>query len=399
MPHPCVHSPVRRATAALLAALLTLAPALRAAAARAKTQVLQGDAGAQARTLFGRAAELEKKSKHGQAAETLEKGIAVLTSRPLLLDEDGGRLLAGALIQLAVDNSIAGDDERSDKALAQLVRLSPDHVLSPSDYPPAFLLRLEGMRKHFLAEPRGSLRVLAPKGPGETRILLDGRPFIAAPVLIKGLIPGEHFVRAERGGAAWADKVVIIAGAETRVAPQPGVDGPVADLSSMQDADAGGVIPEVQGAPAPVVELPKLVSEAPAPSRRVAMPGAPVTAAPPSPPPPPADTGLVTAAPKAPLPEPPSRALVIPREPTRDADAPAAAAKPRTAPAPEQRIAALEPDAIKTAREPPAEKKNHALLWVLAGALLLGGLAAGGYYLYESGQTPTSSTVTATWTH
>ena len=72
-------------------------------------------------------------------------------------------------------------------------------------------------------------------------------------------------------------------------------------------------------------------------------------------------------------------------------------AKPR--PAPQTRIAALEPDAIKTIREPPAEKKNHTLLWVLAGALLVGGLAAGGYYLYESGQTPTTSTVTATWTH
>jgi hypothetical protein len=363
MPHPLpacendhvarrAHSPVRRATAALLAGLLTLAPALRAAAARAKTQVLQGDAGAQARALFGRAAE----------------------------------------------QAMAGEDERSDNALAQLVRLSPDRQLPSSDYPPAFLLRLEGVRKRLLAQPRGSLRVLALQGPGETRVLLDERPFMAAPMLIKNLIPGEHFVRAERGGAAWADKVVIIAGAETRVAPQPGVEGPVAAL--MQDADPGGVIPEVQGAPAPVVELPQPVSEAPAPSRHVAMPGAPVTAAPPSAPPPPADTGLVTAAPKAPLPEPPSRALVIPREPTRDdADVPAAAARPRPAPAPEKRIAALEPDAIKTVHEPPAEKKNHALLWVLAGALLLGGLAAGGYYLYESGQTPTSGTVTATWAH
>jgi hypothetical protein len=282
MPHPLpacenghvarrAHSPLQRATAALLAGLLTLAPALRASAAGAKTPVLE-----QARTLFGRAAELEKKGKHGQAADTLDEAIALLTSRPLALDEDGGQLLAAALVQLAVDCTLAGEDERSDIALAQLVRLSPDHVLSPSDYPPAFLLRLEGVRKRLLA-PRGSL---------------------------------------------------------------------------------------------------PLVSEAPAPSRRVAMPGAPVAEA------------------------PPSRALVIPREPTRDdADAPAAAAKPRPAPAPEKRIAALEPDAIKTVREPPAEKKNHALLWVLAGALLLGGLAAGGYYLYQSGQSPTSSTVTATWSH
>ena len=185
---------------------------------------------------------------------------------------------------------------------------------------------------------------------------------------------------------------------------------PQSSVTASFASAAEPVIPEVQGAPlapAPEVELPltPLVSEAPPPpppssepARRVAMPGAPVAAVPPPAPPPPADTGLVPAAPR-PAPEPPSRALVIPREPTRDDADAQPITKPRPAPPPQTRIEALEPDAIKTIREPPAEKKNHTLLWVLAATLLVGGLAAGGYYLYESSQNPTSGTVTATWSH
>src|SRR5438874_2702534 len=161
-----VHPPLRRATAALLAGLLTLAPALQATAARAKAvpvlvlpwtalsasaasaarfsellrdelrsrdavkviglpartaSRLQADAAANARELFRKAAELEKKAKHGQAAEMLQKAISLLTAAPKTLDEGGGRLLSDAVVQLAVERALAGDDEGAEKALAQLV--------------------------------------------------------------------------------------------------------------------------------------------------------------------------------------------------------------------------------------------------------------------------------------
>jgi hypothetical protein len=469
----------------------------------------QGDLGAQARAMLGKASDLGKKGKHAQAAEALQKAIAQLTARPLLLDEPGGKLLSDALLRLAVERMLAGDDEGGEKALSQLVRLSPERELAAADYPPAFLRQLDAVRKRLLGEPRGSLRVLAAPGSGEARVLLDGRALRDAPVLIRDVIPGEHFVRVERGSTAWATRVIAIAGAESRVAPQPGVEGPVAELSAalMQDefdraaayagslaretgaqaavfgvvartgdslslrsfltrgdrvlaltpltlnvellgaavelarladeiqkkldapppeasvsvsfAALAGEIPEVQGAPPPPapegeVPLAPLVSEAPPPAsppepaRRVALPGAPVSPTPPAPEKeknnffsPAPDSSLVVAAPKTvPAPEPPSRALVIPRQPTRDeGEAPPQAAKPRPPPAPEKRIAALEPDAIKTIREPPPEKKNHTLLWILAGTLLAGGLAAGGYYLYQQNQTPSSSAVTVSWTH
>ena len=98
------------------------------------------------------------------------------------------------------------------------------------------------------------------------------------------------------------------------------------------------------------------------------------------------------------VPEPPSRALVVPRQRTPDEDAPAPPPK-AAPPAPAgTRLVALEPDAIKTVRE-PEPPKNHTLLWIVAGAVVAGGLAAGGYFLYENGRTPTTATVTTTWDH
>ena len=67
--------------------------------------------------------------------------------------------------------------------------------------------------------------------------------------------------------------------------------------------------------------------------------------------------------------------------------------------APQKRLEALEPDQIKTVREAPPPPKNHTALWIIAGVLVAGGLAAGGYYLYVNGQTPTTATVNTTWPH
>src|SRR5438477_430394 len=155
--HRVVH-PLRRATAAILACLLTLAPALRAVAARQKPA-----------------------------------GVLVLPWTALSAPE---------------------------ASAARFTELLREELHGRFEL--ASLRRHEAVRKRLLAAPRGSVRVLAPQGPGESRVLLDGRPFTAAPLLIKNLIPGEHFLRVERAGTAWGDKFIAIAGAETRIAPQPG---------------------------------------------------------------------------------------------------------------------------------------------------------------------------------
>src|SRR5438105_1615926 len=184
------------------------------------------------KSALAKAAELAKKDRHAQAADSLQKAISLLTSHPALLDEEGGKLLADAALQLAVERLMAGDEDGGDAALAQLVRLAPERELRQADYPPAFLVELAGMKKRLFGEPRGSLHVLAPPGAGEARVQLDGRPLRSPPVKVADLIPGEHFVRVERGGAAWGQKVVAIAGVTTRVAPLPGLEGPAAEVTS-----------------------------------------------------------------------------------------------------------------------------------------------------------------------
>src|SRR5205807_2946643 len=139
-------------------------------------------------------------------------------------------------------------------------------------------------------------------------------------------------------------------------------------------------------APAPPAQP---LAPPPDPVRRVAVPGAPVLSPAPAPSPVPSPPRIVEA--------PPSRALVIPRQPTPDDDAPAPARPVKLVQASQKRFEALEPDQIKTVREAPPPPKNHTALWIIAGILVAGGLAAGGYYLYVNGQTPTTATVNTTW--
>jgi len=543
-----------RATELLAAELkardeVRLVPALpeRSGAGRSHAQADAAEAQAAARTGLARAAEQARSGRHGQAAETARRALAQLTARPLALDEAGSELIESGEVLLAVERLLAGDEDGSDAALAALVRLAPGRSLSAADYPPAFLRAHEAVRKRLLAAPRGALRIGAPAGPGAARVLLDGKRLRAAPVLLTNALPGEHFVRVERGGEAWAERIVVIAGVESKVAPQLGQVDSIGELSaalslgvldratagraakiakaaSAQAAVVGVVMKEAEvislrsflvrgervvalppvsldremlGAPLAMLKLadevqqdltgtspapaslpitlgPQVGEEAsalaefsvappppgwaaqkapepgapeqadrapakaaaapdpqPAPAqtpppaatspaepgqRRVAMPGekpnkgpagaaatpAPETAAPATGTPTPAPE---TAARKPAVPEQsePSRSLVIPRKRSGEADAadaPAQVTSERVkiaSPPPQQRLEALEPESIKSVRE-PEQNKNHALLWILAGVLVAGGLA-GGLYVYENGRTPSTASVSATWAH
>src|SRR5438105_2574204 len=128
---------------------------------------------AQAQAALGKAADLARKSRHAAAADALQSAISLLGAKPSALDETAEKLLADAALQLAVERLASGDEDGGDAALAQLVRLSPDRELKAADYPPAFLVELEGVRKRLFSSPRGSLRVLAPSGAGpEARVLV-----------------------------------------------------------------------------------------------------------------------------------------------------------------------------------------------------------------------------------
>ena len=173
-----------------------------------------------ARFALEEARGLEGAGRHDKAAEALGKAVAALQTRPAAVDAAGGALLAELLLRLAVERMAAGDDDGGDAALAALVRLTPDRAPPLGNFPPAFIREFGVVQRRTLAQGRGSIRVGAAPGEGEARVFLDGRVLHAAPVLIKDVLAGEHFVRVERGGEVHAERVTVLPGADVSISPQ-----------------------------------------------------------------------------------------------------------------------------------------------------------------------------------
>ncbi|MBS2021149.1 MAG: hypothetical protein JST92_01975 [Deltaproteobacteria bacterium] len=193
------------------------------------------------RTNIGKAAELFKKGSHAKAAAALDKAVKAMLANPLTVDEAGGKLLADATLQLAVARVITGDEDGADLALTMHVRWAPELPLDAANYPPAFVRAFEAARGRLLGSPRATIKVLAPPGVGETRVLFDGRPLRAAPVQLTDVLPGVHVVRVERGAEAWAEAVDAQPGADAvlvpRFLPPPGPSMPLATAIGRGEID------------------------------------------------------------------------------------------------------------------------------------------------------------------
>ncbi len=172
--------------------------------------------------------------KHDKAAEALGKAVGALQQRPAAIDSEGAALLAELLLRLAIERMAAGDEDGGEAALAAMVRFSPDRAQPLGDFPPAFSRQFAAVQRRTLAQGRGSIRVEAAAGEGEARVFLDGRVLHAAPVLIKDVIAGEHFVRVERAGDVHAERVTVLASSEMPLSPQLGTasEGPAGELKA-----------------------------------------------------------------------------------------------------------------------------------------------------------------------
>jgi hypothetical protein len=141
------------------------------------------------------------------ALSKFEASLALLTDVTPVLD---------ALLMLSVCYYRQDQEKEGAKMLVKVIRLKPDLVLDPEKYPPMFRNTAETIRKKLLLKTRGEVEVVANEEGGT--VFFDGRKVGTTPILLKELVPGEHFVRVEKEGLqSWADKVTVVSTKRTRV--------------------------------------------------------------------------------------------------------------------------------------------------------------------------------------
>lgn len=136
------------------------------------------------------------------------------TAIPLLEDNGGAvadlRLLPEAYLQLAIAHFQDGAEDEANEALQQLVHHDPTRKLNPKSFPAIFVKVFERARYEVLSRRRADVEVRA--GPG-ARVLLNGQSMGIAPILLKNVLPGRHWVRVERPGqSVQARRIDVFAG-------------------------------------------------------------------------------------------------------------------------------------------------------------------------------------------
>ena len=180
----------------------------------------------EARERVAKAEDFTKKLKFREAATELEKAIALMEGQHPFIDFAD---LVAAHLNIAVAFFRLGLDSEGEKALAQVVRLDPERKLDAEKYPPVFIRAFDNVSKRVKKAPRAQVEV-NPTLSGAA-VVLDGREVGRAPLLIKDVIKGVHFLRV---GDGWSNRVEIPAGETVKLAPDLGTaGGPVPELLSL----------------------------------------------------------------------------------------------------------------------------------------------------------------------
>ncbi|MFZ9888235.1 MAG: PEGA domain-containing protein [Myxococcota bacterium] len=158
---------------------------------------------------------LEKLS-FGRASANFEAAISNFRGAAAAL-EDVAPVIA-AFTGLAEVHMRRGEEAQAKEALTAIARLDPEHELDASRYPPLFLQTHWQVRDAVMAESKAA--VVVDRSATGGRVFIDGRAVGDAPVTVKGLPAGEHFVRVVKDGQGTFGAVVkVAAGEETTVSP------------------------------------------------------------------------------------------------------------------------------------------------------------------------------------
>jgi len=180
----------------------------------------------EAKERSAKAEEFTKKLKFREAATELEKAIALMEGQHPYIDFTN---LVEAHLGLAVAYFRLGQDSDGEKALAQVVRLDPERKLDAEQYPPVFIRAFDNVARRVKKAARSTLEI-KPTVAGAP-VILDGRRVGSAPVQVKDVIKGSHFLRV---GDGWANRIEVPAGDTVKLAPDLGsAGGPVPELVSL----------------------------------------------------------------------------------------------------------------------------------------------------------------------
>ncbi len=139
------------------------------------------------------------------------------------------------LLMLSVCYYRTDHEKDGAKMLVKVIRLKPDLVLDPEKYPPMFRNTAEAIRKKLLLKRRGEVEVVANEEGAS--VFFDGNKVGLTPILIKELVPGDHFVRVEKEGLqSWAGKVTVVPTQRRRVLAALGgvkkLSGPLGEIAA-----------------------------------------------------------------------------------------------------------------------------------------------------------------------
>jgi hypothetical protein len=139
-----------------------------------------------------------------------------------------------ALLMLSVCYYRTDQEKEGAKMLVKVIRLKPDIRLDPEKYPPMFRNTAEAIRKKLLLKSRGEVEVVANE-EGAT-VFFDGHKVGVTPILLKELVPGDHFLRVEKEGLQpWAGKVTVVSTQRRRTLAALGgakkLSGPLGDIA------------------------------------------------------------------------------------------------------------------------------------------------------------------------
>ena len=201
-------------------------------------KAVAGEPLADAKAALEKAAGLAKKNKFKPAAEAYAHAIGLYRSHADALTDVS--VLTEAYLQYAVAELRSGLDDDSEQQLRNVIRLDPARHLDAAVYPAGFIRNFENIRKKMLSKPRGDLKVVS--APSGGKVWIDGAQLGETPLLVKELLPGEHFVRVERGGAVWGAKVDLAGGGEAGVQAQFGGGATGGGLAGVLAAVSSGTI-------------------------------------------------------------------------------------------------------------------------------------------------------------